>query len=86
MAKEGSIEVFFESKKPLRVFISDTIKKPTANNCDMVILPDEVPKNFTPFKNKSPKGLIHSLANRAPSFDSRGKVVEQLLFLTVRAD
>ena len=50
LVKAGSIKVLFECKKPVRVFISDTIKKPSANNCDIVVLPSDVPKDYTPFK------------------------------------
>lgn len=48
--KEGTIKIFYESRKQVRVFISDSIKKPSAINCDMTILPNEVPKDYTPFK------------------------------------
>lgn len=48
---QGQIKVFFECRKPVRVFISDSIKKPNAGNCDRIILPSEVPRDYTPFKN-----------------------------------
>ena len=50
---KGTLRIFFESKKPVRVFVSDSIKKPSANSCDKVILPEEVPKQYTPFRHPS---------------------------------
>ena len=48
---EGRIKIFFDCRVPVRVFISDTVKKCNESNCDRVIMPHEVPKDIIPFKN-----------------------------------
>lgn len=34
---KGTFKLTFDCRKPVRVYISDTIPKPSANNCDKVV-------------------------------------------------
>ena len=48
---KGTVLINMECRKPVRIFISDNVKKPSASNCDKIILSKEVPKAYTPFKD-----------------------------------
>ena len=47
---KGTIKIFFESKKKVRVFISDQFKKPQVSNCDRILELQDEPHKYTPFK------------------------------------
>lgn len=78
--------MFFESQstKPVRVFISDSVKKPGATDCDKVILSNEVPKSYTPGRSSGQLDLV--FGHKRSSVDQNGRIMEKQVFLTVRAD
>lgn len=85
----GTVKVYFECRKPVRVFVSDSIKKPNAINADKVMLPNEVPKAYTPFKQAKGDIFQGSMGRHAlekqPSI-GEGQVIDKQIYITVRAD
>lgn len=48
--QRGTIRVFFESNKSVRVFISDKYKKPQAANAERMFEQSDEPHKFVPFR------------------------------------
>ena len=88
---KGTVLVNFECQKPVRIFISDNVKKPSAGNCDKTILQHEVPKAYTPFKDAR-RGLFKDSEDPRALFlfqhqyNEKGQLVEKQIYITVRAD
>lgn len=67
---KGVIKVLFDSKKRVRVFISDKYKKPQLANCEKVFELSEEPHKYTPFKQYHKDGHNQAVSNHRGSSQS----------------
>ena len=87
----GTIRVFFESKKRVRVFISDKYKKPQAANAEKIFEQSAEPHKFVPFRQYQKdifqgQNQFDEMAKRPALYNKKGQIIDKQVWITVKAD